>query len=548
MPCFPWCCFRRKKKAAVEKEAVRAAERSSEANTESPDLSQVTATATTEISTASTETHVSTACNSEIPLKMNDAVEKIPVATSEIPATPMLSNDVSVNNDAIPEISLEPSETQLTTLISMISEEVNENSMVDYDTIAEILTATLKAVKADENKGVSQKFSSVSLDSSAVIQKQHGESPGQVEKDEAQSDRAKTPTFTLSLIREHQLMNRGLVNFGNSCYVNASLQCLFCAESFCTQLSSQLSDWIYDSSAQLIRCFTELWWMRESADWGMKASLLMEFIEAAAATNPDFTVDTQNDAHEFLFHVLSQMQHIGQMLSYAGGVAYECPVTASFGFQLTSIITCCGCGAQKSSKVDFNHLSLALPAQGSVKDCLRLFFSDEAEVECRCEVCGCNSASCRWAFHTLPRILVLQLKRFQVSSSFTILKQHNRVHIDTELQLTLPVQRVPEDHTHKEAKPPDHLDLHTPPDEDRKADERQTERNELGDSVFRFSLVSVLNHVGPNIHSGHYLSDCSSQSDSCWLSYNDESVTMTTEERVVKNRQRSAYVLFYETK
>ncbi|KAL7837430.1 hypothetical protein SRHO_G00271410 [Serrasalmus rhombeus] len=102
------------------------------------------------------------------------------------------------------------------------------------------------------------------------------------------------------------------------------------------------------------------------------------------------------------------MQQIGQTLSYAEDEAYE--VRANFEFQLTSIITCGGpnyqfylcCGAQKSSKMDFNHLSLTLPAQGSVKDCIRLFFCDEAEIECRCEVCECNSASCRWAFHTLP--------------------------------------------------------------------------------------------------------------------------------------------------
>ncbi|KAL7842989.1 hypothetical protein AOLI_G00245010 [Acnodon oligacanthus] len=51
-----------------------------------------------------------------------------------------------------------------------------------------------------------------------------------------------------------------------------------------------------------------------------------------------------------------------------------------------------GCGAQKGSKVDFSDLSLALPAQASVKDCIRLCFSDEAEGECRCEVYECNSA------------------------------------------------------------------------------------------------------------------------------------------------------------
>ncbi|KAL7885514.1 hypothetical protein AOLI_G00058090 [Acnodon oligacanthus] len=525
--------------AVIQTEAVRAAERSSRTNTENQNLSQVTATAATEISVAPTETHVQTVYTGEIPMAMEEAHE-IPRET----------------DNAVAEISGATSEIPVTDMMSSVF------SMVTNDTILKIFTATLKDAvysesftEAEETKEVSQvKVSSVSLDSSAVVKKQRGGSPvcvGRVERKEAQTEGAKTLRFTLSLIRKQQLMNRGLMNLGNSCYMNASLQCLFHAESFCTQLSSQLSNQIHNPSAQLIRCFTDFWWMRESADWRMKASLLMELIEAAAATNPDFSADIQNDAHEFLFHVLGQMQQTGQMLSWKGGVAYECPVQANFGFQLTSIITCGGCGTQRSSEVDFNHLALALSAQGSVKDCLRLFFSDEADVECRCEVCECNSASCRWAFRTLPRILVLQLKRFQVSSGFTLLKQHSRVHIDTELQLTQPVQRIPQDHTHKEPKPPDPVGRLARPDEDRKAGEGQAERNELGESVFRYRLVSVLNHIGRSEHAGHYVSDCSSQSDSCWLSYDDESITMKTmktEERVVKQRQRSAYVLFYEMK
>ncbi|KAL7837428.1 hypothetical protein SRHO_G00271390 [Serrasalmus rhombeus] len=126
--------------------------------------------------------------------------------------------------------------------------------MVDYNTIVEILTATLKAaVHREIFAEAEEKLSSLSLDSSAVVQKQHGESPGQVEKEEAQTEGAKTPMFTLTLIREQQLINSGLMNLGNSCYVNASLHWLFRAESFCTQVSRQLSDLIYDSSAQLIR-------------------------------------------------------------------------------------------------------------------------------------------------------------------------------------------------------------------------------------------------------------------------------------------------------
>ncbi|KAL6465823.1 hypothetical protein MHYP_G00259560 [Metynnis hypsauchen] len=96
------------------------------------------------------------------------------------------------------------------------------------------------------------------------------------------------------------------------------------------------------------------------------------------------------------------MEEIGQNISWSGSVAYECPVRSHFGFQLMCVITCRGCGSQKSRQEDLNHLAVALVPQGSVTDCIKLFFSDETEIECKCEVCGCNSASCRWAFHTLP--------------------------------------------------------------------------------------------------------------------------------------------------
>ncbi|KAL7862876.1 hypothetical protein SRHO_G00118600 [Serrasalmus rhombeus] len=118
MPCFPCFCFRRKKNvhpAVVQTETVRAAERSSETKTENPDLSQVSATATTEISMVTTETHVPTACTGEIPMAMEEACEilretdntvaDISGATSEIPVTDMMSSEFSmVTNDTIVKI------------------------------------------------------------------------------------------------------------------------------------------------------------------------------------------------------------------------------------------------------------------------------------------------------------------------------------------------------------------------------------------------------------------------------------------------------------
>ncbi|KAL6468451.1 hypothetical protein MHYP_G00241280 [Metynnis hypsauchen] len=103
-------------------------------------------------------------------------------------------------------------------------------------------------------------------------------------------------------------------------------------------------------------------------------------------------------------------------------------------------------------------------------------------------------------------VLVVQLKRFQLSAA-GIKKQHDAIHIDTELQLSLPVQSNPVESTgHTQKKRATHL-FHLPRDTPPK---------------------------------GHYLSDCSSQSDSCWLSCGDVKVTLVTEEQQTAGSGRAS--------
>ncbi|XP_062872569.1 ubiquitin carboxyl-terminal hydrolase 37-like [Trichomycterus rosablanca] len=252
------------------------------------------------------------------------------------------------------------------------------------------------------------------------------------EEDKAHNEEAETSTPSLSSTRIQQLINRGLQNFGNSCYVNASLQCLFSAELFCTQLQCRINQGMHSPFDSLAGSFAKLWEIRESDYWYLKYALLGNLIQEAAVSNPEFTPYNQNDAHQFMFYCLEQMQ---QTLSCAGGVASECPIKANFGFQLTCIITCKGCGAEKRRIEEYNQLSLAVVADGSVEDCLQFFFRDEEQLECRCEVCSCSSASCRWAFHTLPRYLVLQLKRFELSADLSLTKHLDSVQINPKLHL-----------------------------------------------------------------------------------------------------------------
>ncbi|XP_062869286.1 ubiquitin carboxyl-terminal hydrolase 29-like [Trichomycterus rosablanca] len=226
-------------------------------------------------------------------------------------------------------------------------------------------------------------------------------------------------------------------------------------------------------------------------------------------------------------------------MSGAGDMTFDCTVKKNFSFELSCIITCKGCGAEKTRIEEYNHLSLGLVPQGSIKDCLNLFFKDEEEIECRCEICEHSFASCRREFNTLPRFLVLQLKRFKLTKDFTLKKQKDRVQINPKIKL-----RMPEQSDHAQEDDGKHHDVDADQNEDRKV-EKRTERHEV-DQYAGYSLISALNHTGSSIYSGHYKCDSFSQQDSVWLSYNDDLVTIRTEESVLKKRQKSAYVLVYE--
>ncbi|MCI4377088.1 hypothetical protein PGIGA_G00199620 [Pangasianodon gigas] len=337
-------------------------------------------------------------------------------------------------------------------------------------------------------------------------------------------------TLTLPPITDKQELTGGLPNFGNNCYVNASLQCLFTAESFCGELSYLLDNSVHKLEYTFLRCFVELSRLRKSSEVQgdiSKDSLLLALIESATDINPEFTINEQNDAHEFLCHCLTQMEESGRWLGWQEDVEPRCPVRANFKFKMRNIITCSSCGSQQNNKVEvFNHISLPL-VHNSVDQCLYDVVNNPKVLESKCKVCGGEVASSRWTFHTLPRFLILQLNRFKVTEYYTVVKLDMPVEIKPELQINCLPQSD------------------TPGIENSKAEARETDRNELGGSAATYRLISVLSHVGSTTLCGHYLSDCSSSSQQ-WMTYNDQLVTLTTETDVLKMRSTSAYVLLYE--
>ncbi|XP_053485665.1 uncharacterized protein LOC128610399 isoform X2 [Ictalurus furcatus] len=347
---------------------------------------------------------------------------------------------------------------------------------------------------------------------------------------------------------DSELLPGGLPNFLSNCYINASLQCLFTAESFCRELSDLLDNSTHTLEDSFLRCFVELLRLRNSSEVQgdrKKGLLLQALMKSAAHYNPEFTIDIQNDAHEFLCYCLTQMEESGRKLGWQEDVNPRCPVTSNFKFKMRNIITCSSCGSQQNNNVEvFNHVSVPLK-HDSVDQCLSDVVHKRTLLESKCEVCGGDSASSRWTFHTLPRFLILQLNRFRMTKRYTVQKVETPVDITPELQINCFPQSDTPGIGASHAK-------------NSRAEARETDRNELvrerqrdtmkdeGGSTSTYRLISVLNHIGRTACFGHYTSDCSSHSSHQWKIYDDELVRLTSETDVLERRSTSAYVLLYE--
>ncbi|KAM7374723.1 hypothetical protein PAMP_007364 [Pampus punctatissimus] len=163
-----------------------------------------------------------------------------------------------------------------------------------------------------------------------------------------------------------------------------------------------------------------------------------------------------------------------------------------------------GCTRQE----EFTNLSLDLVPGGSLEEMLENYLM-ETPLEYRCE-CGVNKSTQTMVFETLPRVLILHIKRFRFTASYNVVKIRDPVVLFRELVVS----------------------------------------SKQGGGCF--SLVSAISHFGNTTNTGHYICDSVHPDESpdettdCWLTFNDSAVTETTGESVCRQRQDSAYILFYK--
>ncbi|XP_052320847.1 ubiquitin carboxyl-terminal hydrolase 37-like isoform X11 [Oncorhynchus keta] len=204
----------------------------------------------------------------------------------------------------------------------------------------------------------------------------------------------------------------GLPNIGNTCFLNATLQCLLVLPSFSKEILHQEQLWSSSPFSNLLRSLSDVHrsGLPDSvANQASKADLMWKVKYSLSGYDLKYLGDTQQDAHELLINMLCQLKEEGMILKTLG-INYTCPVS-QLEFQLVSVRTCTSCGRESSTREDYNHLSLDFSPERTLLNSLALTFKSE-QVEFTCEGCKGLHASKVEQFHTLPLVLVLHLKRF----------------------------------------------------------------------------------------------------------------------------------------
>ncbi|XP_034540865.1 ubiquitin carboxyl-terminal hydrolase 37-like [Notolabrus celidotus] len=313
-------------------------------------------------------------------------------------------------------------------------------------------------------------------------------------------------------LRHEQVQSLGFPNIGQTCYMNSCLQSLLTLDDFVDDIKRQKKVWRSNPDAGVMRYLTKIKKARPTKDLAKKTLLLTNFKTALSAWNPEFKDKKQKDAHEFLSSVLQQIRSLDPQLQNLAATmdqTYTCPVEKHIAFTIENTRTCksCGVGATRLEKYTDLSLDIALGG-GTVEDMLQDYLK-ETDLEYSCE-CGANMSSQRSSFATMPKALVLHLKRIRYDSSYQLEKVRDPV--DLLRELVIPSKE--------------------------------------GGSCY--SLVSAISHIGTGAGSGHYISDGVDldvpveDPEDRWFTYNDTVVRETSGASVCNLRKQNAYVLVYK--
>ncbi|MCJ1430918.1 ubiquitin-specific protease doa4 [Xylographa pallens] len=381
-----------------------------------------------------------------------------------------------------------------------------------------------------------------------------------------QASNAQLPLYTSrSMPYSLKLPRTGLVNFGVTCYMNATIQCLLAtiplSQFFLdtrwhgfTQKNWKGSNGIMpEIYANLIR---NLW---KNDDRAVRPTSLRNF---CARLKTDWGIDRQQDAKEFLEFLVDCLHEdlntnwerrplkdltpeeeiIRERMPVAKVSQMEWDryshrehsfISNLFAGQHASRLRCTTCGNTSTTYEAFYSISVEIPrsGRGDIHQCLRSYCQEErlsGDEVWKCPHCKRErEATKRITLTRLPRVLIIHFKRFSASKTESARKVHTP--IDFPLHgLAMEPYMAP----------------------------TQADAKDVGDSVpdpaitppFQYDAYAVMRHLGQTGNGGHYIALVKDQARGCWRKFDDTHATdfdpnkLRPEQRL-QNEQ--AYIVFY---
>lgn len=393
------------------------------------------------------------------------------------------------------------------------------------------------------------------------------------ERSVSQSKPAELPAYIPPHLQPANLRlpKTGLINFGVTCYMNATIQALsatlpltsfFLDDGYKTMV--QRDNWkgskgvLPDLFANLIR---SIWNGQVSA---IRPSTLRAF---CARLNREWGIDRQQDAKEFFdflldclhedlnsfwsrtpLRALTEEQELIRertpkiIVSKTEWDRYthreQSYLTALFAGQHASRLKCTVCHFTSTTYEAFYSISVEIPRSGrsSLQDCLESYCKEEmlsGEEVWKCPRCKKQREATKQITITrAPKYLVVHFKRFAAGKHESTKKV--RTPIDFPLtDLDLEPYMLP---------PPSPMECAAMEDKGIKRDTPTT-------PPYRYDAYAVMRHIGTTMGSGHYTCMARDKARRCWRQYNDTQVAEFEPERLPERDRLTnemAYIVFYE--
>ncbi|KAL8731721.1 MAG: hypothetical protein Q9181_004189 [Wetmoreana brouardii] len=387
---------------------------------------------------------------------------------------------------------------------------------------------------------------------------------------------AQPPLYQSRTITHYlKLPRTGLVNFGVTCYMNATIQCLLA--------TIPLSQFFLDNRW---RDFTQKNWKGSN---GIMPEIYANLIRSlwkgdvqsvrpitlrrlCARLNPEWSLDRQQDAKEYLDFLLDCLhEDLNQRwekqplvpLSLKQELTRErMPIpevsriewqryshressfiSNLFAGQHASRLRCTTCRNTSTTYEAFYSISIEIPHRGKnidIHDCLRSYTQEERlskDEMWKCPHCKCEREATKQITITrAPQFLVVHFKRFAAGRGESAKKIH------TPIEFPLYGLNI-EKYMVARSSSKQQRDLALAGE-----DEHQPPSDPAVSPPFLYDCYAVMRHLGASGNGGHYISLVRDAARGCWRKFDDDRVSdfdpgkLKPEQRL-QNEQ--AYLVFY---